>query len=67
MHALPSFFMILTSSLEDKSFGIKGIKVINTFVQYAYQGTVIASFIFSMGNRPKAWVQLPARYTEAWS
>ncbi|KAL8292822.1 hypothetical protein RQP46_000516 [Phenoliferia psychrophenolica] len=48
------FFMILTSSLEDASFGIKGIKVINTFVQYAYQGCVIASFIFSMGNKPKA-------------
>lgn len=33
---------------------VKGIKIINTFVQYAYQGTVIASFIFSMGNKPKA-------------
>ncbi|KAK4700717.1 chitin synthase, partial [Phenoliferia sp. Uapishka_3] len=48
------FFMILTSSLEDSSFNIKGIKIVNTFVQYAYQGTVIACFIFSMGNKPKA-------------
>lgn len=51
-----SFFMILTSALEADSFDIKGIKIVNTFVQYAYQGTVIASFIFSMGNKPKACV-----------
>ncbi|KAM0756035.1 hypothetical protein T439DRAFT_320725 [Meredithblackwellia eburnea MCA 4105] len=48
------FFVVLTTALEDPSFGIKGIKVVNKFMQYAYQGTVVSTFIFSMGNKPKA-------------
>ncbi|CEQ40167.1 SPOSA6832_01759 [Sporobolomyces salmonicolor] len=48
------FFMVLTTSLQDSSFKIKGIKVVNTIMQYAYMGTVIACFLMSMGNRPKA-------------
>jgi hypothetical protein len=45
--------VILTKSLEDPSFGIPGIKYLNYIMQYGYLGTVIACFLFSMGNRPQ--------------
>lgn len=45
--------MILTTSLEDPSLSLKGITYVNTIVQYAYLGTVIACFLFAMGNRPQ--------------
>ncbi|GAA5980582.1 hypothetical protein JCM5350_004355 [Sporobolomyces pararoseus] len=48
------FFFVLTTSLQDKSFEIPHIDVANTIMQYLYTGTVIACFLFSMGNRPKA-------------
>ncbi|GAA6007454.1 uncharacterized protein JCM10292_002411 [Rhodotorula paludigena] len=48
------FFMVLTTSLEDPTFKIKGIAVVNRIMQYAYIGAVIASFLLSMGNRVKA-------------
>ncbi|KAK4051671.1 Chitin synthase, class 3 [Microbotryomycetes sp. JL221] len=48
------FTMILTTSLEDPAFGLKGIKYANALVQNAYIGTIIACFILSMGNKPKA-------------
>ncbi|EST10086.1 Chitin synthase N-terminal [Kalmanozyma brasiliensis GHG001] len=47
------FFRILTTSLEDPTFGLKGIGIFNVFAQYMYLGTVVASFIFAMGNRPQ--------------
>ncbi|EPQ26287.1 uncharacterized protein PFL1_06222 [Pseudozyma flocculosa PF-1] len=47
------FFRILTQSLEDPAFGLKGIGVWNVFMQYIYLGTVVSSFIFAMGNRPQ--------------
>ncbi len=47
------FFRILTTSLEDPTFKLKGINVLNVFAQYLYLGTVVASFIFAMGNRPQ--------------
>ncbi|SPO20148.1 probable Chitin synthase 3 [Ustilago trichophora] len=47
------FFRILTTSLEDPSFKLRGIGVFNVFAQYIYLGTVVASFIFAMGNRPQ--------------
>ncbi|KAI5479650.1 glycosyltransferase family 2 protein [Pseudohyphozyma bogoriensis] len=50
------FFMILTSALEDPTFKIKGIKVVNTLVQYCYMGTVLSTFVFAMGNKPKSAV-----------
>nr|ANG56502.1 chitin synthase class I [Ustilago esculenta] len=47
------FFRILTTSLEDPAFKLRGIGVFNVFMQYIYLGTVVASFIFAMGNRPQ--------------
>ncbi|TKY90705.1 hypothetical protein EX895_000703 [Sporisorium graminicola] len=47
------FFRILTTSLEDPTFHLRGIGVFNVFMQYIYLGTVVASFIFAMGNRPQ--------------
>ncbi|CDS02058.1 hypothetical protein [Sporisorium scitamineum] len=47
------FFRILTTSLEDPTFKLHGIGVFNVFMQYIYLGTVVASFIFAMGNRPQ--------------
>lgn len=48
------FMMVLTSSLEDPSFNIKGVSWGNTIIQNTYLGTVVACFVLSMGNRPKA-------------
>ncbi|GAA6038072.1 hypothetical protein JCM8097_007532 [Rhodosporidiobolus ruineniae] len=48
------FFMVLTKSLEDPAFKIPHIDVANVFMQYLYMGAVIATFLMSMGNRPKA-------------
>ncbi|POY76549.1 putative Chitin synthase [Rhodotorula taiwanensis] len=48
------FFMVLTTSLEDPTFKLKGIKVVNVFMQYFYMGAVVACFLMSLGNRPKA-------------
>jgi len=45
---------VLTTSLQDKTFKISHIEIANTIMQYLYTGTVIACFLFSMGNRPKA-------------
>ncbi|KIJ49461.1 glycosyltransferase family 2 protein [Sphaerobolus stellatus SS14] len=50
------FFIILTSSLEDPSFGLPGISFFNTIVHYCYAGLVVASFLFALGNKPKAAV-----------
>lgn len=47
------FFRILTTSLEDPTFKLRGIGVFNVFMQYIYLGTVVSSFIFAMGNRPQ--------------
>ncbi len=44
--------VIVTSSLEDPSFGVPKISVLNTILQYVYLGTLVACFLFSMGNRP---------------
>jgi chitin synthase len=50
----PSPTQVLTTSLEDPTFNLKHIDIANTIVQSVYLGTVIASFLVSMGNRPKA-------------
>ncbi|KAG8735989.1 hypothetical protein FRC10_009939 [Ceratobasidium sp. 414] len=57
------FFVILTSSLEDPAFGIRGIKLVNLVAQYSYGAITITSFLISMGNKPRAapWkYKLPA-------
>ncbi|KAI9060296.1 glycosyltransferase family 2 protein [Trametes sanguinea] len=48
------FFVILTSSLESKAFGMPGIRYFNAVIQFLMAGLVIACFLFSMGNKPKA-------------
>ncbi|KAF9010650.1 glycosyltransferase family 2 protein [Cyathus striatus] len=48
------FFVVLTSSLEDKSFGLPGIQYFNTIAHYIMASTIVACFLFSMGNKPKA-------------
>jgi len=48
-----SIQVILTSALEDPIFGIAKISILNTVARYVYLGTVVACFIFSMGNRPQ--------------
>ncbi|KAI0958961.1 Chitin synthase, class 3 [Taiwanofungus camphoratus] len=48
------FFMILTSSVENSSFGMPGIKYFNMIAQFLMGAIVVACFLFSMGNKPKA-------------
>ncbi|KAF9227386.1 hypothetical protein BS17DRAFT_775399 [Gyrodon lividus] len=48
------FFVILSSSLEDKSFGLSNIQYFNAIVQYFLASIIIACFLMSMGNKPKA-------------
>ncbi|KAH9935681.1 chitin synthase-domain-containing protein [Fomitopsis serialis] len=48
------FFIILTSSLEAPAFGMEGIKYWNAVVQFVMGAIVVAAFLFSMGNKPKA-------------
>ncbi|PCH39198.1 glycosyltransferase family 2 protein [Wolfiporia cocos MD-104 SS10] len=45
---------ILTSSLENDSFGVPGIQYFNAVVQFVMGSIVVACFLFSMGNRPRA-------------
>lgn len=47
------FFRILSQSLESPAFGLKGVGVWNTIVQYIYIGTTIGCFILALGNRPQ--------------
>jgi len=56
------FFRILTASLEAPTFKLKNIGLFNVVVQYIYVGTVVACFIFAMGNRPQGskWKYLAA-------
>ncbi|KAH9485002.1 Chitin synthase 3 [Psilocybe cubensis] len=46
------FFVVLTTSLENASFGLKGIKYFNTL--YIMASLIVATFLFSMGNKPAA-------------
>ncbi|KXN90875.1 Chitin synthase 3 [Leucoagaricus sp. SymC.cos] len=48
------FFVVLTSSLEDPSFNLPGIRYFNTLMQYVMASMIVSCFIFSMGNRPAA-------------
>ncbi|KAF9556711.1 glycosyltransferase family 2 protein, partial [Agrocybe pediades] len=48
------FFVVLTTSLEDPSFGLKGISIFNTMIQYTMASLIVACFVFSMGNKPAA-------------
>lgn len=47
------FFVVLTTSLEDGSFGLKGISYWNTVVQFIMGALVVACFLISMNNKPR--------------
>ncbi|KIM36553.1 glycosyltransferase family 2 protein [Hebeloma cylindrosporum] len=46
-------FAILSESMEDRSFGLKGIGVVNLILNYFYLGLLMMCFILSLGNRPQ--------------
>lgn len=39
--------------MEDPSFNLKGIHVVNIILNYFYMGLLIMCFILSLGNRPQ--------------
>ena len=47
------FFVVLTTSLEDGSFGLKGISYWNTIAQFIMGSLVVACFLISMNNKPR--------------
>ncbi|KAG6826954.1 Chitin synthase 4 [Tricholoma furcatifolium] len=46
-------FSILTTAMEDPTFHITGIKIVNVILNYFYVGLLIMCFILSLGNRPQ--------------
>ncbi|GAA5928047.1 hypothetical protein JCM3775_002798 [Rhodotorula graminis] len=44
---------ILTTAMEDSSFGLNGIKYFNICVQYYYVALLLCCFILALGNRPQ--------------
>jgi len=46
-------FAILSESMEDKSFNLKGIATVNLILNYFYLGLLMMCFILSLGNRPQ--------------
>ncbi|RPD56704.1 glycosyltransferase family 2 protein [Lentinus tigrinus ALCF2SS1-7] len=47
-------FIILSESLEDKSFNLgNGIHIVNIILEYLYLGLLIMCYILSLGNRPQ--------------
>lgn len=39
--------------MEDKSFNLRGINIVNVILNYFYLGLLIMCFILSLGNRPQ--------------
>ncbi|WFD30685.1 chitin synthase [Malassezia sp. CBS 17886] len=54
------FFRMLTKGMEDPSFHLAGIGVLNEILNFVYIGTLIACFILALGNRPQG---SPWKYT----
>ncbi|KAG9316580.1 glycosyltransferase family 2 protein [Chiua virens] len=48
------FFVVLSSSLEDKSFRLPNIQYFNAIVQFFLASIIVACFLMSMGNKPRA-------------
>ncbi|KDQ21855.1 glycosyltransferase family 2 protein [Botryobasidium botryosum FD-172 SS1] len=48
------FFILVTSSMEDPAYKIGKIAIFNSVAQYCYAAIVVACFLFSMGNKPRA-------------
>ncbi|KAG8977097.1 Chitin synthase, class 1 [Tulasnella sp. 427] len=46
-------FFILAGAIEDPSFGLKGIHILNDILKYSYLGLLVMCFLLSMGNRPQ--------------
>jgi uncharacterized membrane protein len=46
-------FVILSNSMEDPTFNLKGIHIVNVILQYFYLGLLIMCFILALGNRPQ--------------
>ncbi|KAG8919708.1 Chitin synthase, class 1 [Tulasnella sp. 417] len=40
-------------TIEDPTFGLKGIHVLNDILKYTYLGLLVMCFLLSMGNRPQ--------------
>lgn len=43
----------MAGAIEDPSFGLKGIHVLNDILKYTYLGLLVMCFLLSMGNRPQ--------------
>jgi len=56
-------FIILSNSMEDPSFNLNGIHIVNIILQYFYLGLLIMCFILALGNRPQG---SKIRYTLAF-
>jgi len=46
-------FVILSEAMEDPSFHIPGIHIVNIVLTYFYVGLLLMCFILSLGNRPQ--------------
>jgi chitin synthase len=46
-------FKILSGALEDNTFKLNGIHIVNIILDYFYLGLLIMCFILSLGNRPQ--------------
>lgn len=46
-------FAILSESMEDPSFHLKGIHIVNIILNYFYLGLLVMCFILALGNRPQ--------------
>jgi len=46
-------FIILSESLEDPSFNLKGIHIANIILEYFYLGLLVMCFLLALGNRPQ--------------
>ncbi|GJF00218.1 glycosyltransferase family 2 protein [Phanerochaete sordida] len=46
-------FIVLSESLEDPSFNLKGIHIANVILEYLYMGLLVMCFLLALGNRPQ--------------
>ena len=46
-------FIILSEALEDPSFNLPWIHILNSVLNYFYVGLLVMCFLLSLGNRPQ--------------
>ncbi|KAF9269343.1 glycosyltransferase family 2 protein [Marasmius fiardii PR-910] len=46
-------FVILSTSMEDPTFNLKGIHIVNIILDYFYLGLLVMCFLLALGNRPQ--------------